>query len=165
VSLYIPPLYAYTQQFPGVVAANSFFAVTNPESSGAVVVTLAFIATCASVGAVSGAAAMVMHRASGVSGGTLADNDTEIARFVTTVPASVVELRTSNPAATLGARILSIQSVESTGSGSSAAASFQVPSGGPGAVLLPGESLVLRTENGDTDQRWNLNLLWQERAV
>lgn len=165
MSVYVAPIYAYSQQFTGVVAANTYFSVTNPPASGKAVLTLVFIATSTSVGAVSGAAPIIMYRASGVSGGTLQDNSTEVAKFVTTTPESIIQLRTSNPTATLGTRILSVQSIESTGTGSSSAATFQVPSGGPGAILLPGESILLRTANGDIDQRWNLNLLWQERDV
>jgi hypothetical protein len=165
VSVYVAPIYAYSQQFNGVVAANTYFSITNPSNSGKIVLTLVFIATSTSVGAVSGAAPIIMYRASSVSGGTLQDNATEVAKFNTATPDSIIQLRTNNPTATLGTRILAVQSTESTGTGSSAAATFQVPSGGPGAILLPGESIAIRTANGDLDQRWNLNLLWQERDI
>lgn len=165
MTTYNAPLYAYSQQFAGVVTANTYFTITNPSTSGKLVVTLVFIGTSTSTGQVSGVAPLIMYRASGVSGGTLQNNATEVAKFITFHPDSIVELRTDNPTVTLGTRILAIQSIESTGSGSSSAATFQVPSGGPGAILLPGETIALRTANGDTDQRWNMNLLWQERDI
>ena len=165
MTTYQPPLYAYSEQFSGVAAANVFFALTNPSASGRAILTLAFIAQSSATGSVTDAAAIRMRRATAVSGGTLLSNATAVAKFITTAPDSVVEVRTSNPTVTLGTTILSVQSIESIGTGSSSSAVFQTPTGGPGAILLPGESLVLRTASGDTDQRWNLNLLWSEAGI
>jgi hypothetical protein len=103
------------------------------------------------------------YLATGVSGGTL-EAASGIAKAVSTLPDPVGQIRTGNVTATLGAAWFNSPSLRATGA---ATAPFihQIPAGLPGGysiTLRPGESTVLRTEAGDTDQRWNLSIAWLE---
>lgn len=146
---------------PGVVAANTFLSAYNPVDSGKAVIGLALTVESCTAAATSATDPMVMYRASGISGGTLVTNATSVAKYDTNFPDSVVELRISNPTATLGTPITAAAPVISSGSGNNSGV-FAVPPVGGGLVLRPGEGFVWRTASGDTHQRWNINLDWAE---
>lgn len=87
-----------------------------------------------------------------------------IAKAVSTHPDPVGQIRTGDVTATLGAAWFNSPALRATGASTSGFV-HQIPAGLPGGyqiTLLPGESTVLRTEVGDTDQRWNLSIAWLE---
>ena len=161
---YRRPTYVYSEpQIPGVVAATNHLALTNPTGSGKVITLGGVFISQVTDGAVDATQPMRGYLATGVSGGTLEDQST-IARLVSTLPTPVGQIRTGGVTATLGAAWFNSPALRATGSATSPFV-HQIPTGLPGGyqiTLLPGESTVLRTEAGDTDQRWNLRIAWLE---
>lgn len=161
---YRRPTYVYSEpQVPGVLTAANHLSLTNPAGSGKVITIGGVFISQVTEGEVSGTQPMRGYLATGVSGGTLEDAST-IAKAVSTLPTPVGQIRTGNVTATLGAAWFNSPAFRATGA---ATAPFvhQIPAGLPGGyqmTLLPGESTVLRTEAGDTDQRWNLSIAWLE---
>lgn len=149
-------------EIAGVVAANNFVALTNPTGSSKIVFIAGVFISSTTVGAVATTAPLRGYLATGVSGGTL-DPANTIAKIRSTMPNPVAQIRTDNPAATLGAAWFNSPSLQATGASTS---SFihQVPAtiAAGTLTLLPGESTVLRTESGDIDTRWNISIAWSE---
>lgn len=148
---------------PGVVAANTFLTVFNPVGSGKTVsFSAAFISTAA--GAASGATApMRGYRiASAPTGGTVQGAAT-IAKFNNSYANTVVEVRTANPTVTLGPALWNTPSAVTTGAGGGQFVhEVDTPAGSPPFVLAPGEGIAINTAAGDTDQVWNLTIVWAE---
>lgn len=149
-------------EIAGVVAANNFIALTNPTGSSKVIFIAGVFISSTTVGAVAVTAPLRGYLATGVSGGTL-DPVNTIAKIRSTMPDPVAQIRTDNPAATLGAAWFNSPSLQATGASTS---SFihQVPAtiAAGTLTLLPGESTVIRTESGDVDTRWNISIAWSE---
>ena len=161
---YRRPTYVFSEpQVPGVVAATNHLALTNPAGSGKVIILGGVFISQVTDGETAAAQPMRGYRATGVSGGTL-ENVSGIAKAVSTLPDPVGQIRTGNVTATLGAAWFNSPALRATGAATSPFV-HQIPAGLPGGyqiTLLPGESTVLRTEAGDTDQRWNLSIAWLE---
>lgn len=157
------PKFRRTQQVVGVAAANNYLSITNPVGSGVVLLLQGVRLRCSATTAVSGQPAMFLYRASAVSGGTTVTNSTGVAKFRTSQADSKMVLRTGNPTATLGAPLLSVQSIESVGAGSSSATEF--PDSVDGFSLEEDESIVLRAATGAVGQRWGVGIMWAEVNV
>jgi len=145
---------------PDVVAANNFISLFNPAASGKNYVFLeAHIGTYA-VSNTTNASSMAMYRVSAASGGTLA---TAIARYDTSKIVSTAEIRTGNPTVTrtTGVPAMPITPAVATGAGGNASTTLQVTPG-TNYLLRPGEGRVFGTASGDTNQRWNIDLIWAE---
>jgi len=146
---------------PGVVAANNFMSVFNPVGSNRVVIVLQLYVNCYSTNAATSPNSLTAYRTSATSGGTLIAAST-VNRFITAETDPVCVVRTANPAATtVGLVLVGVPPVISTGSGSGASATS--PSPGASFVMIPGEGIVVGTAAGDTDQTWNISLVWGER--
>ncbi len=147
---------------PGVVAANNFLALTNPTGSGKVILIAGVFISSTTVGAVAITDPLRGYLATGVSGGTLVAASA-IGKIRSTMADPVGQIRTSNPAATLGAAWFNSPTLQATGSSTS---SFihQVPATIPAGTLtlLPGESTVLRTATGNVNTLWNMSIAWSE---
>lgn len=149
-------------EIAGVVAANNFLALTNPTGSGRTILVAGVFISSTTAGAVAAASPMRGYMATGVSGGTL-EPSSSVAKVRSTMANPVAEVRTDNPAATLGAAWFNSPPNLATGSAGSAFV-HQIPASiAAGTItILPGESVVLRTDNGDVDQRWNVSVAWSE---
>lgn len=147
----------------GVVAANTFLTVFNPVGSGKTVsFAAAFVSTAA--GAASGATApMRGYRiAAAPTGGTVQGAAT-IGKFNNTYANTVVEVRTNNPTVTLGAALWNTPPSVTTGAGGGQFVhEVDTPAGSPPFVLAPGEGIAMNTSAGDTDQVWNITVVWTE---
>jgi hypothetical protein len=157
----VPPTRAYvysTGNLAGVATASNFMALTNPAGSGKVLRLAGVFISNLLVGASTTSSSMRGVRVSAVSGGT--DESANIAKFKTTDPDPVGEVRISGVTMTLGKQLFN-----SPPHIAAAAASegfvHQVPIPFP-FLLLPEEGIGLRTNSGDTDQRWNLSIVWTE---
>jgi hypothetical protein len=160
MSLHLPPAYAYTVYVSGTVAARNHVAAGVPAGANFLVKGLFLSVNVLAVGPVAGQPPMRLYQASGVSGGTLVNNATDVAKFDSHLADSQRTIRIDNPTATLGAPLLMVPSVEAVGGGNNAPSSVQAPPGG--SILRAGEFLVLRTDSGDTNQRWAITFFWQE---
>lgn len=158
------PTYVFSQpQIPGVVAAHNHLALTNPSGSGKSIVVGGVFISQVTAGAVAIMDPLRGYLATSVSGGTL-ELTSAIGRARSTLSDPVGQIRTNGLTATLAAAWFNSPPLLTTGA-SSAPFVHQVPALVPGGIpvtLLPGESTVLRTEAGDTDQRWNLSIAWLE---
>lgn len=158
------PAYVYSQpQIAGVVAAHNHMALTNPVGSGKLIFIGGVFVSSYTEGAVSGVDPLRGWTATSVSGGTLQDVST-ITKMNSALPDPVGQIRVTGVTATLGSSWFNSPATRSTGS-SSAAFVHQIPAALPGGgplTLRPGESTVIRTEVGDTDQRWNISIAWLE---
>lgn len=158
------PAYVFSQaQHAGTVAAHNHLALTNPSSSSKLILLGGVFISQVSAGAVALVDPMRGWLASAVSGGTL-QTASAIAKVRSTLPDPVGEIRVEDVTATLGAAWFNSPALLATGAATGAFV-HQVPASLPGAgaiTLRPGESTVLRTESGDTDQRWNLSIAWLE---
>lgn len=149
-------------EHPGVVAAENHMALTNPIGSGKVITLSGVFISQANVGAVSVASPLRGYFASSVSGGTLQDVST-IGKLRSTMPNPVGQIRVTGVTATLGAAWFNSPPLFSTGAASGTFVHSIPAAVASGAItLLPGESTVIRTESGDTDQRINISIAWNE---
>lgn len=158
------PAYVFSQaQHAGTIAAHNHLSLTNPTGSGKAILLGGVFISQVTAGAVALVDPMRGWLATNVSGGTLQLAST-IAKLRSTLPDPAGQIRTEDMTATLGAPWFNSPALLSTGAASGAFV-HQVPSSLPNAgsvTLYPGESTVLRTESGDTDQRWNLSIAWLE---
>lgn len=148
---------------PGVVAAHNFMSLFNPVGSGKTLSFAgAFISTFAVADIATSALSMRGYRITAASGGTLA-LASEIGKFDTTKPDPVAEIRHGTVTATLGAALFNSPPFVGSAKGSSPFVHMvPIPMGVGGFMLQEGEGIVLRTEAGDVDTRWNLSLAWGE---
>lgn len=146
----------------GVVAAENHIALTNPVGSGRVITLAGVFISQANVAAVSAASPLRGYLATSVSGGTL-QPDSAVGKVRSTMPDPVGEIRVNGVTATLGAAWFNSPPLFSTGA-ASATFVHQVPAtiASGSITLLPGESTVIRSESGDTDQRLNISIAWNE---
>ena len=158
------PAYGFSQaQHAGTVAAHNHLSLTNPLGSGKLILLGGVALSQITAGAVAIADPLRGWLASDVSGGTL-QALSAIVKVRSALPDPVGEIRTEGMTATLGAAWFNSPPLLSTGAASGAFV-HQVPASLPGGgtiTLAPGESTILRTESGDTDQRWNLSIVWLE---
>lgn len=146
----------------GVAAATNFLSLFNPVGSGK---NLFFGAAYISSEAVAASVAsepMNLFRITAASAGTL-QPASAVGKFQSTMADPVAEVRTGNPTVTVGAQL----SNTAPAVGNQVTAPIHivtVPSVAPPFVLAPGEGIVFRALNGDTDQRWNLSIVWSETA-
>ncbi len=150
-----------TGNLPGVVAANNYLSLFNPVGSGKVLsFGSAFISCVAATGSTV-TDPMQGFRITAASAGTLQAANT-IAKFVTSDAAPVAEIRVGNPTVTTGAQLFNSPPAISATTGSTNVHVIPVPGGLAPFTLVEGEGIVLRTAVGDTDQRWNLSIVWSE---
>ena len=159
------PGYVYSEEeHPGTVGAHNHFVLTNPVGSGKVILIGGVFVSQTTAGAVAGAPPLRGYRATGVpSGGTLVD-PADIGKTRSTLDDPVGEVRTEGASVTLGAAWFNSPAVQAIGA-ASAPFVHQIPAALPGTdpiTLYPGESTALRTDAGDTDQRWNISIAWAE---
>lgn len=156
--------YVFSQaQHPGTVAAHNHLSLTNPTGSGKLIqVAGVFVSQVIVADIGANVDPLRGYLATLVSGGTL-EASSSIARVRSTMPAPVGEIRTEGMTATLGAAWFNSPPLIGASKGASPFV-HQIPASIPAGsiTLFPGESLVLRTESGDIDQRWNLSVAWSE---
>lgn len=166
MTVYRPPTYVLSRaDISGTVAALNFMTLLNPAGSGKVIVLGAVFLSSYSVGAATVTEPIRGHRISAHSGGTLADNATEVARFSTSQPVPVAQLRYGNPAVTLGVPFFNSPPPVGQAAGTAFVHEVEVPAGAPPFLLLPGEGAVVRTAAGDIDQHFNITIAWSEAGV
>lgn len=156
--------YVYSRaQTAGVVAANNYLALFNPLGSGRSLVVAGVFISSSIVGDITATAdPMRGWLATLISGGTL-EPASAIGKVRSTMPTPAGQIFINNPAATLGASWFNSPPVLGVAKQASPFV-HQIPAavaGGP-ITLLPGEGTVIRTESGDTDQRWNVSIAWSE---
>lgn len=152
---------------PGVVAANNFLSIFNPASSGKLITVLLYRVYPYSGAAASATNSMAAWRTSAASGGTLRNNSTDLAKFDTTQPNSIAEVRHGNPTCTLVNTfpVAAIPpAITAAGAGVGTAGSVEPPSG-TFFRIRPGEGVVARTAGGDVDQVWTIAISWYETAL
>lgn len=158
------PAYVFSQdQHAGTVAAHNHVSLTNPTGSGKVITLGGVFISQVTASAVSVLDPMRCYFATSVSGGTL-QAASAIAKVKSTLADPAGQIRTEDMTATLGAPWFNSPPLLSAGT---ASGNFvhQIPTsiaGGDPITLFPGESVVLRTESGDLDQRWNITIAWLE---
>lgn len=156
--------YVFSQaQHPGTVAAHNHLALTNPVGSGKTILVAGVFVSSVIVGDITATVDPLRGwLATDVAGGTL-EPTASIGKTRSTMPTPVGEIRTEGATATLGASWFNSPPLIGASKGASPFV-HQIPAAIPaGAItLLEGESTVLRTESGDTDQRWNLSIAWSE---
>ncbi len=155
--------YVYSMnQHPGTVGPHNHIALTNPTGSGRIVIIAGVFLSSVASAATSSTAPMRGYLGSNVSGGTL-QPASEIGKIRSNMPDPSGQIRTENVTATLGAAWFNSPPILATGA---ATPGFihQVPATIPAGALtlLPGESTILRTEDGDVDQQWNISIAWSE---
>lgn len=163
MAIYVPPTYRYTAAFNGVAAANNFLTIANPSASAIKVCFDRIHVRSNAAGEATGQPPMIISLASSISGGSLVTNSTGVARLRSAFPTAQAQIRTTNPTATAGAPVYTIRSVESSGAGTGPGVEFDGLH--PFFCLEPGEGIVFRTASGDTDQRWVIGIMWQERGA
>jgi len=145
----------------GVAAANNFLTLYNPVGSGKTISLGAAYASSYSTAASAPTVDVNVFRATAVSGGTLQTNSTALAKFQTAMPASIAEVRTGNPAATVGAQIANIP--PSQGAFVTDQFVAAAPAVYPPFTLAEGEGVVWRqTAAGVTTTHWNFSVVWAE---
>lgn len=158
------PTYVFSEdERPGTAAAHNHLALTNPVGSGKLVIVGGVFISQTTTGAVATAPPLRGYLASAVSGGTL-QSASAIAKARSHYTDPVAQVRVDDVVATVGAAWFNSPAILSTGA-ASAPFVHQVPAALPGGdpiTLAPGESTVLRTESGDTNQRWNISIAWME---
>lgn len=160
------PAYVFSQAtHAGTVAAHNHLALTNPTGSGKLILLGGVFISQVTAGLVGLVDPMRGWLATGVADGTV-EAASAIGKFRSTLdnPTGVIRTDAVAITATLGAPWFNSPPLLSTGAVSGNFV-HQIPASLPGGgslTLRPGESTVLRTESGDTDQRWNLSIAWLE---
>lgn len=148
---------------PGVAAANTYMSLFNPVGSGKKLYYLGtYISTYVAGGGSTTRESMQGHAITAASAGTLV-GAASIFKLDSTYGASVAEVRTGNPTITVGPNLFNSPPPIGTTSGQyvHAVGSGLVPIGGP-VVFRPGEGFALMTDAGNTNQTWNLSIVWAE---
>lgn len=148
---------------PGVVAANNFLTLTNPVGSGKTIfMPYVAVSSYAATGTASVNNSLIISMATGVSGGT--DGSASIISFSDSYPAPSGVVRSGNPTATVGSPLIGVPPAIISGSGVSVTllASLEANAAAGTKALTEGNSFLLRTTAGDTDQRWNFTIAWLE---
>ncbi len=148
-------------EITGVAAATNYLSIFNPVGSGKTVIFAGAFISCVTAGGSSVTSPMRGYRATLVSGGTL-QADSASAKFITTMPDPVAEIRTNNPTATLDGALFTSPPPLSATQGGTPVHAVPVPGGTGPFTLAEGEGIVLRQTVGDTDLRWNLSIVWAE---
>ncbi len=156
--------YVYSRaQTPGVVTPNNFLALYNPLGNTRSLVVAGVFLSSAIVGDITATVdPMRGWLASAISGGTL-ELAATIGKVRSTMPTPTGQIFINNPTATLGASWFNSPAVLGVAKQASPFV-HQIPAAvaGGSITLLPGEGTVIRTESGDTDQRWNVSIAWSE---
>lgn len=156
--------YVFSQaQHPGSAVAHNHLALTNPVGSGKTILVAGVFVSSVIVGDIAATVDPLRGwLATDVTGGTL-EPTASIGKTRSTMPDPVGEIRSEGATATLGASWFNSPPLIGASKGS-APFVHQIPATVPaGAItLLEGESTVIRTETGDTDQRWNISIAWSE---
>lgn len=154
--------YVYSTQLTGVVAANNYMALTNPTGSArTILVAGVFISSTINADIPVSTDPMRGFLATSVSGGTdIAVAN--IAKIRSTMPNPVGGIKTGNPSATLGPAWFN--SPEFLGAVKATSTVHQIPTtiAAGSLTLLEGESVVIRSSGGSTDQHWNISIAWSE---
>lgn len=147
----------------GTVAANTFLTLYNPVASGKTVTfSAAFISTVAGAAA-STTAPMRGYRISAAPTGGTVQGAATIAKFNNTSPNTVAEVRLGNPTVTLGPALWNTPPAVTTGAGGGQFVHIvDTPAGSPPFILAQGEGIAINCNAGDTDQVWNLTIVWAE---
>lgn len=157
-------LYSIAAQ-PGVAAANNFVSLFNPAASTKLVLLAGIFISSYSVGAATSVEPLRGWRVSAASGGVLANNATDVAKFNTSYPTAAPELRTANPTVTLVNPFFNSPPPIGTGAGTAFVHAVEAPPGAGAFFVKPGEGIVVRTASGDVDQTFNITLAWGELNI
>lgn len=150
----------------GAVAANNFLSLFNPVGSGKVTIAAGFFISSYSVGQATATEPLRGHRITSASGGTLANNATDVAKFNNSSADTTMELRSANPTiGGLGPGFFNSPPPIGTGAGTAFVHEVEAPPGAGPFLVKPGEGLVVRTASGDIDQHFNLTIAWAEIDV
>lgn len=156
--------YVYSRAMTtGVAAPNNFLSLENPIGSNRTLVIAGVFISSVIVGDIAATVdPMRGWLATAISGGT-AEAAATIGKVRSNMPTPVGVIRINNPTATLGASWFNSPPVLGVAKQASPFV-HQVPATVlAGSIqLLPGEGTVIRTESGDTDQRWNVSIAWNE---
>jgi hypothetical protein len=154
--------YAFSleRQAEGAGAAKNFLSLWNPAGTRPVTITALFLSSVASVNGVT--YPMRGFRISAQpTGGTLADNATEVCKFDTGLVDTAVELRYNNPTATPGAALFNSPNAQAPGDATDVH-QIDAPPGFNPFLLRPGEGILLRQGLGAAANMWNLSIIWRE---
>jgi len=154
-------LYSLADQ-PGVVAANNFVSLFNPVGSGKLAIIAGFFISSYSVGQATATAPLRGWRITAASGGTLATNSTDVAKFNTSFPNTTMELRNSNPTVTKTTAFFNSPPPIGTGAGTAFVHAVEAPPGAGTFLCKAGEGVVVSTDSGDVDQHFNMTIAWAE---
>lgn len=145
----------------GVAAANNYLTLFNPVGSGKTVsFGSAFISSTAA-GGTSVTDPMQGFRITAASGGTL-QVDSAVAKFISSEPDPVAEVRTGTVTATLGPQVFNSPPALASTVGSTNVHIIPVPGGLAPFLLAEGEGIAFRQAVGDVDLRWNMSIVWAE---
>lgn len=155
--------YVYSiSNIAGAAAGNNFISLFNPLLSGKTLLFAGAFISCAAAGSATATEPIRGYRSTTSTLGTLVVNATDVAKFQTTQPLSLAEIRTGNPTVTLGPALFNVPSATDGIVDPTTTHVVAVPPGFGPFTLAAGEGIVLRTEAGDVDQRWNLSVVWGE---
>lgn len=154
--------YVFSQdEVAGVAAANNYLTVFNPLGSGKTMIFGAVFISSTTAGGSTVTAPMRGFRITAASAGTL-QAASATAKFVSTMPDPVAEVRTGTVTATLGAAMFNVPPPLSAANGMAMPYGVLNPYPAQSFLFAPGEGICLRESTGDVDLRWNLSFVWAE---
>lgn len=146
----------------GVVTAQNHLSLFNPVGSGRTLIFGGVFISSFTVASITLTANSLRgFRITSASGGTLQTNSTALAKFQTSQPAALAEVRTGNPTVTTGAAMFAAP-LQVGNSVTSPAQAILAPPGSGAFTMAEGEGVVLQTATGDVDSRWNMSFVWAE---
>lgn len=159
----VKPLRAYFHALigaPGVVGPNEFFSLFNPVGSGQALIVAGVTVSSFAGSTASTLQQMIVYRTTASSGGTLI-GASSVNRFDPLHPNPVGQVRVDNPTVTRsGLALISFPPPITLGSGGNGSTISPPP--GASFVIYPGTGVSFGMANGDTDQIWNIQLIWIE---
>lgn len=156
--------YVYSSaMLTGVATANNYLALYNPIGNTRIITVAGVFISSVIIGDITATVdPMRGWLATAVSGGTL-ELAATIGKTRSTMPTPTGQIFINNPAATRSASWFNSPPVLGVAKQASPFV-HQIPAAvAAGSItLLPGEGTVIRSESGDTDQRWNISIAWSE---
>lgn len=138
---------------------KNFLSFWNPGTRP-ITLTAVFLSSVASVAGVT-----YPMRGSRISaqptGGTLANNATDICKFDTALRDSNVEIRYGNPTATAGPALFNSPSAQLPNSFTDVH-QVDAPAGFNPLLIRPGQGFLLRQGDGASANLWNISIIWRE---
>lgn len=152
---------------PGSATSKNFLSLFNPSDSGMLVLIHSIEVECFATSTTSSVNSMCVYRTTAASGGTLAAAS-GVNRFSTDMPDPAGQVRYGSPTVTIDpvfSRVVASWAPPVGGSGQGSSPTVHADTPSKHFTCLPGQGIAFNVSAGDTNNRWKINVVWEEQDV